>query len=248
MMGFVSNTSNNVICEKINVRIENVGSNFFVSEDEIVLTVSENGFRTVGQKMEDINIMQIEEVIAQKNPFIKNVDVYKTIDGTVNIDIEERLPIVRVFTRDYKSFYIDEDGYLMPPSKNYAARVTIANGNISFSAHKMILNNKIHIDSEILGEQGSMLREIYKVAKFTSEDEFWNAQIQQLFVDNYSDIILIPRVGLHKIVLGNSDELEEKLDKLLYFYKNGLSKAGWNKYETINLKYNNQVVCTKKSN
>lgn len=247
MMGFVSKSGKDMVCENINVKIEHVGSNFFVLEEDILETITSAGIRVMGQKVRDINIMEIEETIAEKNPFIKDVDVYKTIDGTVNIEIEERMPIIRVFTKDYKSFYIDEEGFLMPTSRNYAARVPVASGNISFKQLKNIRNNKIHIDDESLDENAQTLREIYEVASFIHKDEFWKAQIQQLFVDNYSDIVMIPRVGLHKIVLGKPDLLKKKFDKLLFFYNNGLSKVGWNKYDTINLKYSNQVVCTKKS-
>jgi cell division protein FtsQ len=48
-------------------------------------------------------------------------------------------------------------------------------------------------------------------------------------------------------VFGDAKDFEEKFEKLKTFYTEGLNKTdGWNKYSTINIKYKNQVVCTKK--
>jgi cell division protein FtsQ len=39
----------------------------------------------------------------------------------------------------------------------------------------------------------------------------------------------------------------EKFEKLHTFYLQGLNTTGsWNKYSVINLKFKNQIVCTKK--
>ena len=76
-------------------------------------------------------------------------------------------------------------------------------------------------------------------------DEFWKAQIIQVKVLENGELELIPRVGNHTILLGTTDELELKFKKLKIFYEKGLSKTGWNEYSQINLKFDNQVVCTK---
>ena len=41
--------------------------------------------------------------------------------------------------------------------------------------------------------------------------------------------------------------MKEKLEKLKVFYKEGLTKVGWDKYSVINLKYKGQVVCERKT-
>jgi cell division protein FtsQ len=78
------------------------------------------------------------------------------------------------------------------------------------------------------------------------ENSFWNAQIEQINVLKDNDIELIPRVGDHIIYLGKIDNFEEKLKRLMIFYKDGLNKIGWNKYKRINLEYDNQIICTNK--
>ena len=61
------------------------------------------------------------------------------------------------------------------------------------------------------------------------------------------ELELFPAIGNHKIIFGNAENIAEKFNKLKLFYKEGLNKSdSWTKYSTINLKYKNLVVCTKK--
>ena len=60
-------------------------------------------------------------------------------------------------------------------------------------------------------------------------------------------IELFPAIGNQKIVFGNAKDVAEKFNKLKLFYTEGLNKSdSWTKYSSINLKYKNLVVCTKK--
>ena len=85
------------------------------------------------------------------------------------------------------------------------------------------------------------------LASFLDSNEPWKNEIQQVNVIDEQHIELIPMTGDHRIRIGNSDNIKEKMDKLLLFREEGLDKVGWNKYAYIDLSYNGQVVCTKKN-
>ena len=51
------------------------------------------------------------------------------------------------------------------------------------------------------------------------------------------------RVGSHKILLGESENIEDKLNRLEVFYKETIGKQNWNKYTTLDLRFKDQVVC-----
>ena len=71
--------------------------------------------------------------------------------------------------------------------------------------------------------------------------------MHQINVTNEKELELYLAVGNHKIIFGDAIDIEEKFKKLKIFYTDGLNKTdGWNKYSVINVKYKNQVVCTKK--
>lgn len=87
--------------------------------------------------------------------------------------------------------------------------------------------------------------DLYRFALFLQKDDFWNDQIEQIYVRSAQDIEIIPRIGDHRIILGSLDNYENKLNRLRLFYEQVIPKMGWEKYRVINLKYKNQIVCTK---
>ena len=77
-------------------------------------------------------------------------------------------------------------------------------------------------------------------------DKFLKAQITAIEFDENNELVVYPRVGGHKIILGEAEDFRNKFEKLKVFYRHGLGKVGWDRYSMINLKYHNQVVCTKR--
>jgi len=70
-------------------------------------------------------------------------------------------------------------------------------------------------------------------------------QIAQLDIDIRGDFTLTPIVSRHIIEFGKAENIEAKFNKLKLFYKEGLGHHKWSKYRKINLRYKNQIVCTK---
>lgn len=84
------------------------------------------------------------------------------------------------------------------------------------------------------------------MAEFVNKDKFWNAQIEQAFVQANGELLLLPQVGDYLIEFGTPDSYEVKFRNLKALYQQGFKNQGWDKYKTISVKYRNQVVCTKK--
>ena len=76
--------------------------------------------------------------------------------------------------------------------------------------------------------------------------DFWKAQVEQIDVSRDGEIRMVPRVGDHLLILGTADNVENKLERLMNFYEKGLDNIGWNKYRSISVAYENQVVCKKR--
>jgi cell division protein FtsQ len=129
-------------------------------------------------------------------------------------------------------FYLDTQGVMIPNSTPKFCDVLVANGNI----------RNVMTSGKIIG--GETARNLLAVAKFIAADSLWNMQFQQLYVDNYNDVILIPRVGKHSIVVGNGANLPEKFGNLRLFYDQGLKSTGWDRYKSVDISNLNQVVGT----
>ena len=83
------------------------------------------------------------------------------------------------------------------------------------------------------------------IVKSINDDPFTKSLIEQINIDDLGQYSLVPKVGNEKIVIGKLNNLQDKLSRLKFFYQEGLRYEGWNVYETIDLKNDNQVVCKK---
>jgi cell division protein FtsQ len=196
----------------------------FIGKKEVENILKNSGLNLVGKKMSEINTDLIEKKL-EENKLIKNAECYKTIGGSIKIEIYQKIPIIRVMSNS-GNYYVDNERGIMPISDNFTAHLPIATGDI---------------DKEFATTK------LYDFALFLQENKYWNSQIEQIHVLPNKDIELTPRVGNFQIILGPLDNnYVDNLDKLKVFYDKGLNKVGWNRYSVINLKYKNQVVCTKK--
>ena len=244
VLSFVSDRLSTTLCEKITVSIKDSLDNSFISRADVMDILLENDNRILGYSLSTINTSKLEEMLI-KESFIKEAELYKTVNGVLNVDVIQRKPLLRVINRQGKSYYLDHEGVILPTSGKFTSRVLVANGYIS---EPFIPESSRSIfDVEIPGGvRNSVIYNLYSLALFIADSELWRAQIAQVYVNGKYEYELIPRVGAHIIHLGDARNLEEKFSKLEALYLLGLNNSGWNNYEIINLKYKNQVVCTKR--
>ena len=173
--------------------------------------------------MKSINTELIEEELL-KNEMISDIQAYKTPSGIIKLEVIQKMPILRILSAN-GNYYVDNQGTTMPISRRYVAHVPIVSGFV---------------------EKALRFPTYIKFALFLQENEFWNDQIEQIYVHSDQEVELVPRVGNHRIMLGSLEGFEGKLENLKLFYEQAIPKIGWEKYSMINLKYKNQIVCTKK--
>lgn len=245
-LAFVKKEQDKSICKSLEINIKNDGNSFFVERSDITRLLNEHGTPVVNQPYSSIKIDELEKTLSN-HPAVANAEVYEAVNGDVKIDIEQRKPIIRIFNVTNESYYIDETGRLMPLSDKYTEKVLIANGNIlePYSFRYNYTINQVKQDTSLRSK--TILDELFDLATFIKADTFWNAQIEQIYVNEEKDFELVPRVGDQKIIFGDANDMAEKFNKLIVFYKEGLNVTDkWNAYSTINLKFKNQIVCTKK--
>lgn len=210
------------ICKEVRICIQDSVKSPFLKLRDVQSALQRNRISPVGKQMSEINTNELRERL-EENPIIRKANCYKTPDGTLKIDIYQRNPILRVIGAN-GNYYIDDEGMIMPVSYNFTAHLPVASGQVT----------------KDLASSG-----LYQFALFLNNNRFWKYQIEQIYIQPNGDVELVPKVGDHIIQLGDFSDFEKKLDNLMTFYKKGLSKKGWNVYKTINLKYENQVICSK---
>ncbi|HEX5001139.1 MAG TPA: hypothetical protein VFW78_01475 [Bacteroidia bacterium] len=242
-LGFSEKQQGMMPCKGLRITIADNTGNYFVEPAGIRELLNTRARKIKGQPMRDINIGLLEKIV-YTNPYVKKAEVYSSIDGYVTIEIWQRDPIMRIINNDNEHFYIDDAGIFMPVSDQYTKPVAVATGFI-FDDYKQ---KELAFASAFPGDSTMkpVLVQVNDIALFLRAHPFWDAQVEQIFVNTDSEIELIPRVGDQRILLGSSENLDEKMNNLFLFYTEAMKKTGWDHYSLINLKFKGQVVCTRK--
>jgi cell division protein FtsQ len=229
-LAFTSLEYENAVCSAIQINYEKEEV-IRVDQEEIVSLVKNADKNVLGKTFNQINTELIEAEV-EKHDAILKAEVYEIVastdssayKGVLAVRIKHRKPVVRIIS-DNKSYYLDEFGGKIPISKNYTANVLVSTGNINEKyAKEQLLPCILYIEN----------------------DEFWEAQIEQVHIEKNGDVILTPLVGDHFIELGKLDNYEEKLRNMKSFYKDVLADDNWNKYKSVSLKYKNQVIAKRR--
>jgi cell division protein FtsQ len=218
-----------VRCQEIEVKI-NPNSPKFLDETEITDMLQKSGEMIIGNKLSSININKLETKLSASSS-LANVQVFKKVEskglsfrGKLVVTLDERTPIIRIKDSG-EDYYMDMDGNRIPVSPKYVERIMITSGTVPD-----------------LETQAGLL----KMADFVNKDNFWKAQIEQVFVQKNGELLLLPQVGDYLIEFGKPEDWVTKFRNLKAVYQQGFKNMGWNKYSIISVKYRNQVVCTKK--
>jgi cell division protein FtsQ len=246
LLGFVNQRQEQLLCKQITVNIDESVSHDFIDNSDMLQLINSKG-KVEGKALGSINTSLLEKIILT-NPFVERAEVYSSIDGNLHADVWQRDPIVRIVNMHDEQFYIDKKGEFMPVSDKYTPPVIVANGYIYNTYTEMKITTPVLTDDSLKNDSLMIPRtinQVYALAKFVEADTFWTANTEQIYVNEHQELELIPRVGNHRVLLGDTIDLQDKFRRLMIFYKEGLSKTGWNNYSVINLKFRNQVVCTK---
>ena len=211
------------ICQNLKITFEQDLTERFLNESDINSMLRYSGLTLVAQPMKNINTRQIEEVL-QGNALIDNVECYKTLNGTLCINVRQRVPVLRIMAENNDDYYIDNHGEAIQ-HYNYTCNLIVATGFISKKYASTVLA---------------------PIGNYIIKNDFWKNQIVQLNVLQDGSIEMVPRVGEHIAFLGQPTNIEKKLERLRKFYLYGLNEAGWNRYSRISVEFDNQIICKKK--
>jgi len=220
---FANKNPDGPVCDEVEVVISDSLQIQFLTEKIIVAYLIKTDLYPLHKKWDEINTYHIEEALL-KHELVESAEVVRLISGKITMVLSQKKPVLRVFSSG-GSYFVDQSGQTMPVPLGQAIQVPVASGNI---------------------EKSFAVSDLYKFALFLQNDAFWNDQITQIYVRSNNDVEIVPRVGNHQILLGSLDDYEKKLKHLQLFYEQVIPKMGWEKYSVINLKYRNQIVCTKK--
>lgn len=219
-------------CASINVEL--VGENtiaLFMDEKEILQIIYEKGIQA-GLPIGAVNLNALEKNL-QSIKWVKHAEMFLDNQQALQIKIEQRIPIARIFTAAGTSFYIDKEGWRLPLKQLTVLRLPVFTGFPS--------------DQEKMSAPDSLLlKDILHFTKAIEEDSFFMAQIAQINIAPNGDFEMIPSIGDHVVLMGSAENVDDKLNRLYSFYKQVWVQSGVNAYQVLDCRFDHQIVALKK--
>ena len=216
------------------IQIELVGENtaaLFMDEKEILQIIHEQGVKE-GLPIGAVNLNTLEKYL-QTIRWVKNVELFLDNTQSLQVRIEQRIPIARIFTASGNSFYIDKEGLQLPLKQLTVLRLPVFTNFPS--------------DQEKLSKPDSLLlNDVLHFTQAVATDSFFMAQTAQVNIATNGDVELVPSVGDHLVLIGSVENIEDKLNRLYTFYKKVWVQSGLNAYQVIDCRFDNQIVALKK--
>lgn len=216
------------------IQVELIGETkaaLFMDEKDIVEVLKLQGVKE-GVPAENINLEEVEKNL-EKIRWINNAELFSNNQQLLEVKIEQRIPIARLFTVSGSSFYIDKYGSKLPLKQLTVLRLPVFTGFPS--------------DQEILSKPDSvLLQEIVTFSNIIRSDSFFTAQVGQINIEPNGEYYMIPTLGDHVVILGSIENIEAKLNRLYTFYKKVWTQSGINAYQVLDCRFDKQIVALKK--
>ena len=200
----------------------------FIDKKEIKRMLREKHIDIANKNLAKLNVDLIEDSI-RAIPWVNNAQVYVDNARVLHVSITQRVPVARLFDQTGNSYYVDNTLNAMPLSDRYIHYTTVVTNVPVFTNDTADRNFKA---------------QIVALVRHIDRDSFWNAQISQIMVTDSMEFELMPVLGNHKIIFGDTTRLNEKFENLFAFYQKIMNRVGWDKYEVIDLRFHNQVVAS----
>jgi cell division protein FtsQ len=202
-----------------------------MDEKEILQIIHEQGVKE-GQSIGELNLNTLEKYL-ETIRWVKKVELFLDNAQVLQVKIEQRIPIARIFTASGNSFYIDKEGLQLPLKQLTVLRLPVF--------------TNFPTDQEKLSKPDSLLlNDILHFTKAVQNDSFFMAQTAQVNIAVNGDFELVPSVGDHLVLIGSVENIEDKLNRLYTFYKKVWVQSGLNAYQVIDCRFDNQIVALKK--
>ena len=211
------------LCTEVLVEIVNNDSTHFVTPIGIIEELERHHIVVKGKPLWQINVIDIEKKLGESQ-YIESVECLFENGGRLKIRVEQIVPVMRVFDQD-KSYYVNKYGKRMDATSTFHADVPIVKGHFT--------------------SRYSPIR-LLPMIKYVENDSALKSLVTMYVMNDTNNIFIIPSIHGHVVNMGNCNDFEGKFKKLQLFYTKVMPVKGWMNYDTISVKWDHQVVATKR--
>ena len=210
-------------CEAITVEVktEAGGEPLFLTGDRITDELARRGIQLRGKRLDSIDLRKIERTLLSM-PIYKRAEAFiAPSSSSVQIRLTEKHPLYIVQEASGKSYYVTQGKGTITVNPTFAAYLPIVSGAVDL---KMATGP------------------VYDLMAALREDPYFTDYFGQVYVDETDGIVLIPRIGTTRVIMGRESNWSEKLRKWRIFAESVLPKRGMNAFSYVNLDYGKQII------
>lgn len=170
---------------------------------------------------EKVDLKMLESFL-NANKYVYKAEVFCSIDGVLRANVIQKKPVIRVMSEN-QTYYLDDNGDMIPLSENFTPRVPIFYGEVQEKDKK-------------------------KLASFFSmiaEDEMLKQNIIDISKTKKGNFVFSVRDYNYKVLFGSLTDAEKKLKNYKAFLQYATKDTLLEKYKVVNLIFTQQVVCSK---
>lgn len=219
-------------CESITVAPHTQNESLVLGQAEVERMLSADSIAILGMPMKDIDVAAITRLLSA-NPYVEKVNFIHFSGSRLVVDYTLKHIILHAFSQDGDQYFVDDSGCLLPYTAKMQDDLPVANGHI--------LQHYKQGDTA-----RGRLAEMVNIVNAIQKDEFCQAQFQQLYLNEYNQIELVPAVGSHVVLFGDDQNIEEKLENLKLVYQEGLTRKGFDTYAQLDVRYKNRIIAKRK--
>ncbi len=242
-VSFGGGMTDTITVRRLDVTVTDSVHTSVLSAEDVRKWIDSAGLDPVGRPLKAAPVAEVLSLTSSQD-FVRRADVWTDLRGTMSVRITQRAPLMRIAGGRGYDLYVTDDGCILPARPGSSQYVPVVTGDVPLPSSGSFLSEK---EEKNVSEGSEFLGKLLTFVSYIAEDPFWNAMIVQIDVRKEAygrEIVLVPRAGNYLILLGEIDGFRERLDRMRAFYRTRTCRGSMGRWSTVDLRYDDQIVCT----
>jgi len=205
----------------VHIQAHQGGDPLFLSPEGILDELTHHGMVLKGRPLDSIDLRGIERILSSLSVYERVEAFVAPSSSTLQIRLREKHPLFIVQDRTGKSYYVTEGRGTIAVRQGFATYLPIVSGELDLP----------YATSDVYDLMAALRRDSDLVDYFG-----------QVYVDASEGIVLIPRIGRTRVIIGKTTDWAEKLRKWRIFASSVLPRRGMDAFAYVHLDYAGQIV------
>ncbi|NLA15593.1 MAG: hypothetical protein GX877_03540 [Bacteroidales bacterium] len=224
-------------CQEVDILIKDSIAIPLTYATEVLSTLNKKGMVLPGKHFSEIDLFQVEKEIESQGA-VRQCNAVKNIKGTLSLEIWQHHPLFLLETQ-VGTFYVTNERFVFPARLEKPLPLLTVHGNVPFPYKSSFRG---YTDST-----QRWLEELIPFVAYVVNDPFWKEKTKSIWVKNSEEICILPEENLI-LTLGDTNRFVAKMNKLREFYRVLAPRGGAEKYQVIDARFKDQLVCKQRKN